>query len=163
MFWSRGCLVHQCQSRSSRYAVTRSGGGWFGVGRSYFHCGCAVCSLKCPTYGPSDCPGGFPEATLPLSLLDSWDSKSFGFNRPLFVREGNFGSPHFSAMLAPPSNPSLLMNCSFDHSDPLGEGLNEKWLGAGPPPGMFTRPRWCQCPETAAGCQPTSEKVHAIL
>ena len=44
--WRRGLLVPQHQSQSSRYAVARCGGEWFGVGWSHLHCGPSCTSPK---------------------------------------------------------------------------------------------------------------------
>ena len=116
-----------------------------------------LCPLRLSRWVP-----GMNSASFPPGLLGS---KSFGLKTALFERPRNFGSPYFSAMLAPPTNPSLLRNCASTRSDPLGESLPEQRLGVRLPPRMLPRPRYCccRCPEIKAECQPTPEKVRAIL
>ena len=55
--------------------------------------------------------------------------------------------------------PLLLRDCGFD---PLGRsagGSHQAMARCWPHPGTFAGPGCCQCPETAAGCQPAPEKV----
>ena len=77
--WSERQIVwfDQCQSCSVRYAVTRHGGAWFGVGRSSLHCGPAVCSLNPHLVG-----NGEKNDNAPVSPPQTRCPKPFCLSRP---------------------------------------------------------------------------------
>ena len=56
----------------------------------------------------------------------------------------------------------FLRYCGFDPFSPSAEGSHGAMAGCWPHPVMCAEPCWCRLPETAAGCQPAPEKVHAI-
>ena len=59
--------------------------------------------------------------------------------------------------------PLLLKDCGFDLFCPCVGVSHRAMAGCQPYPGTFAGLCCCRCSETAAGCQSTPEKLHAIV
>ena len=71
---------------------------------------------------------------------------------------GSISLPSFVSDVAVFSGPLLLKDCSFDPFCPSAGGSHRAMSKCQLHPGMLAGPCCCRCPETAARCQPSSEK-----